>query len=268
MPPKANEAIDSLIDMEQYLAEPISTGATGPDMGQLLSNEALENEWTKFFLTTEYGDEPEAVEALMDMWRLYGEKSNLEIVTKDELKPGAKATFSRMDPARYHWLNKPDKMYLQKGDFYSFFEELAHGFQYAREPEERQFPIGKRIEDDILQRLAYGVSEGENPWEQTLYYPKLGLAAEEHNPQFTEDFISRQESDLSRAYYNLLSPFVQWHEYQPGITDESILPLEFEAHKSISPKLIEEWFNKYMENLSQEASPKTAKQYLEILMEE
>ena len=258
MEPKAHESIDSLIDMEQYITEPISTGATGPDMGQLLSNEALENEWTKFFLTTEYGDEPEAIEALLDMWRLYGEKSNLEIVTKDDLPPGVAAYFDR--PGK--------RIALQEGDFYNFFEELSHGFQHARDPESRNLPWGKRMEDMILQRLSYGAHEGENPWEQTLYYPKLGLASEEHNPQITEDFISRQDSDLSSLYYKLLSPFIQWHEYQPGITDESILPLEFEAHKSIVPKLIEEWWYKYMKNLSPEESPETAKQYLETLMDE
>ena len=223
----------------------------------------------KFFLTTEYGNNPESVEALLDMWRLYGEKSNPNIVTQDELPPGVGATFRRKPPMGYHWFNKPDEMLLQEGDWESFFEELAHGFQYAREPGERKFPLGKRIEDDILQNLAYGAKAlGLVSDQSKAYYPKLGFAGEEYNPQFTEQFISRQESPLSSAYYKLLSPFVQWHEYQPGITDESILPLEFEAHQSIAPKLVEEFFVKYFENLSPAEQPETVNQYLEMLMEQ
>ena len=147
MPPKANEAIDSLIDIEQYTAAPFSTRAAGPDEGQRLADEALENSWVKFFLTTEFGNNPESVEALLDMWRLYGEKSNPNIVTKDELPPGVGASYNRQDIFSHYLLNKPDYMNLQEGDFYGFIDELAHGFQFSREPESQLMPTVKKLED-------------------------------------------------------------------------------------------------------------------------
>ena len=263
MEPKANDAIDSLIDMEQYITEPISTGATGPDMGQLLSDEALENEWTKFFLTSEWGNNIKAVENLLDMWKLYGEKSHLRLNT-DKHDSGKRASYTRKVGTAHHWRNEPDYMTLRQGDIDEFLSELSHGLQYARNPEKRYPPFGESIEDLILGDVAYGIYDTTN---EKRYFPKLGINPFE-GQSFESNKLPSSNNPLIRGYRQLLAPFIQWHEYQPGITDESILPFEFEAHYSIEPRLWEEFIAKTFGNLDSEESPETAKQYLETLMEE